>query len=482
MKFSQYTWNLYKNSPEGKAMIAYFSEASGYAMFERYCPHAAFIPEDLYNEWTENIHCYGISDCECLVSLWEAKDFYVSLITLGIRIEDMQWVRRNDFKSVLDLIQPISFCLYKFSSEYFFPYLFLCRIFELNKIADAFDIDLPKLPNRYDYKGRCMYYWELCEVVHSFRTDNGLTPEELCAFLYDFAPKCLGAYHEEMPKPSQAWFIGGRLSEKDKALKAMFWQSNPDTKKGDILIHYETYPVSAITCIEISQTDGVIDPLFRYYGSVYIGNREDIPHISLKELQSDKYFSKHPLARKNFQGVNGLALSGEDYFEILRILESKGLNTSKLPQLYAPTLPKNIVIEHERDVEVKLLEPLLNSMGWHEGENFVRQLPVHAGRGHRIFPDYALHYDNKPEGEKAKVLIKAKLYMKTNQDIENAFLQARSYAQLLSSSVIVLCDKYQLIIYERGNNFDRDRYSKFYWSELSNVDRYNELKDKLNEK
>lgn len=121
-------------------------------------------------------------------------------------------------------------------------------------------------------------------------------------------------------------------------------------------------------------------------------------------------------------------------------------------------------------------------MGWCEGKNFVRQLPVHTGRCHRIFPDYALHYDNKPEEENAKVLIEAKLYMKTNQDIEQAFLQARSYAQLLSSSVIVLCDKYQLIIYEREGFFDRDRYMKFYWSELNNVDRYNELKDKLNEK
>ena len=69
----------------------------------------------------------------------------------------------------------------------------------------------------------------------------------------------------------------------------------------------------------------------------------------------------------------------------------------------------------KRDVEVNLLEPLLNSMGWHEHKDYIRQLPIHAGRGHRIFPDYALHYNNKLEEENAKVLIEAKYYMKNNQ-------------------------------------------------------------------
>ena len=119
-------------------------------------------------------------------------------------------------------------------------------------------------------------------------------------------------------------------------------------------------------------------------------------------------------------------------------------------------------------------------MGWHECKDFIRQLPIHAGRGHRIFPDYALHYNNKPEEERASVLIEVKLYMKSNRDIEEAFLQARSYAQLLSSSVIVLCDKICLLAYEKKDNFDRNRYKRYYWTELDNPDVYNELKNKLN--
>ena len=68
---------------------------------------------------------------------------------------------------------------------------------------------------------------------------------------------------------------------------------NKDTKKGDILIHYETAPVSAITCLWIAQVEGVIDPFFHYYSNTYIGDRIEIPHISLNELKTDGYFSNH---------------------------------------------------------------------------------------------------------------------------------------------------------------------------------------------
>ena len=136
MKFNWYTWNLYKQTPAGKEKIKYFSKAEGYDLFKGYCPHANFIPNGLYNDWLESIYCYGVSDCEQPTSLNEAKLLYTSLITLGIRIEEQQWIPANDFKNMLGIIQPVSYVLSKFAPEYFFQYLFLCRIFELNKIAD----------------------------------------------------------------------------------------------------------------------------------------------------------------------------------------------------------------------------------------------------------------------------------------------------------------------------------------------------------
>lgn len=479
MKFNQYIWSLYKQSSEGKKVMNFFLKTDGYTLFKKYCPHASFVQEGFYNDWLDNIYCYGVSDSEQPISLNEAKEFYILLITQGIRIEDSQWLARDDSKQMLGYIQPISYILSRFSPDYFFPYLFLCRIFDLNRIADAFDIVLPKLPKRVDYYARCMYYWELCEVFYRFREENGLSPIELWAFLYDFALNYIGKEKLNIPQPAQAWLIGGLLYPEDTALDVKFWQSSQETKRGDILVHYETSPTSAISCVEIAQTDGVVDPLFRFYSNTYIGNRIEIPHITLKELQMDEYFSKYPLVKKNFQGVNGYPVSNEDYLELLRMVKEKGFNIDVLPKLYAPILPKNLSIKKEEDVEKQLLEPLLNSMGWYKNKDFIRQLGIKAGRGHRIFPDYTLHYDNKPGEEKAKVLIEAKLHMKNNQAIEDAFLQAKSYAQLLESSVIVLCDKYYLLVYEKRQSFERNNYKRYTWLDMENPDLFNELKNKL---
>lgn len=481
MRFSQYTWNLYKQSLDGQKAIKEFEEAKGYELLSKHCPYLTnLVTSETYEEWLELIYCYGISDCELPTSIDAAKEFYEVLITFGITVEGKQWLPHKNFKIMLRFIQPISYILNKIAPQYFFPYLFMARRFELNKIADHFDIDLPILKKKSDYKERCMYYWLLCETFYKFRKENNISHNELCALLYDFAPQCILKKGISIPQPSQAWFIGGITSTTEKSLDYLFWQANPDTKKGDILIHYEKAPISAITHIWIAQTDGIIDPLLYYYSNVGISNKIEFPHVTLKELQADEYFSKHPLVRKKFQGVNGWPMSSEDYTELLRMIKAKGFDIDTLPKLYAPTLPKNISITHERNVETQLLEPLLNSMGWYENKDFIRQLPIHAGSGHRIFPDYALHYSNKPDEEKAKVLIEAKLYMKNNQEIEEAFLQARSYAHLLESSVIVLCDKQCLIVYEKKQSFDRDNYKKYYWEELENPDLFNELKNKLN--
>lgn len=492
MKFSQYTWNLYKQTPEGQKAIKEFEEASSndtlMDLVFKYNPRIKLWLDNvkarvLIADFCEFMWCYNIEefpDKERPKTLEEAKRYYEDVISRGY-LEDRETViLRDDFNTMLNNMVWISFLMYYFSPEFYFPNIFVFRFFDLKKIADAFDIELSPTPKKPDYKARCMYYWKLCEVFYQFRTDNNLSPAELCAFLYDFAPNFTPKEKTEIPNPAQVWCIGGMISSEEKKIDTPFWQANPETKKGDILIHYETSPISAITCIWIAQADGVIDPFFHYYSNTYIGNKIDIPHISLKELQSDEYFSKHPLIRKKFQGINGWPMSSEDYTELLRMIKAKGFDIDTLPKLYAPTLPKNISIVHERDVETQLLEPLLNSMEWFEHTDFISQLPIHAGRGHRIYPDYALHYDNKPDEEKAKVLIEAKLYMKNNQDIEEAFLQARSYARLLESSVIVLCDKQCMIVYEKKESFDRDRYTKYYWGDLENPDKFNELKNKLN--
>lgn len=487
MKFNQYTWNLYKHSSEGQKAIKEFEEVpaniSMYELITKYNQaEAEFTIKENIEDCCKALWVYGFENMPKPICLQEAETAYEAFIDAGVFYgEGEPFINKGDYKIMLLANVDLSFLFYFKVPEYFIPNLFRYRLFDLNKIADTFEIDLPHIPKKSDYKSRCIYYWDLCKVFYKFRIENELSPAELCAFLYDFAPNYIQKEKAKIiPKPAQAWFIGGLISPEEKNLDFTFWQANPETKKGDILIHYETSPISAITCLWIAQTDGVIDPFFHYYSNTYISNKIDIPHITLKELQADEYFSKHSLIRKKFQGVNGWPMSSEDYSQLLRMISAKRFDVNTLPKLYAPTLPKNVSLTHERDVELQLLEPLLNSMGWHENKDFIRQLPIHAGRGHRVFPDYALHYDNTPDYERAKVLIETKFYMKNNQEIEEAFKQARSYANILESSAIVLCDKTCLIVYEKNETFDRNRYIKYYWGELENSDKFNQLKNNLN--
>ena len=84
-----------------------------------------------------------------------------------------------------------------------------------------------------------------------------------------------------------------------------FWQGNSETKKGDILVFYEKSPVKSINSVWRAQEAGVINPFFLYYSNTYIGNKQEIPPISLEELRNDTYFKNHKLVHKQFQGGSG---------------------------------------------------------------------------------------------------------------------------------------------------------------------------------
>ncbi|MGN1106948.1 MAG: hypothetical protein ACI4RH_09870, partial [Huintestinicola sp.] len=76
--------------------------------------------------------------------------------------------------------------------ELYIPYYFKYNFNILEKIADEFGIELPAIPVKKDYKGRLYYYGEICEAFYDFREEHNMSPYELCAFLYDFAPKYIG--------------------------------------------------------------------------------------------------------------------------------------------------------------------------------------------------------------------------------------------------------------------------------------------------
>lgn len=256
------------------------------------------------------------------------------------------------------------------------------------------------------------------------------------------------------------------------------WQVNIDTRPGDILVHYETSPISALTAVWRAEGNGYIDPFFHWHTCATIGRRIDIPHISLTELKEDPFFKDFPLVKKNFQGVNGFRMGADAYNRLLWMLYQKSMDISVLPKLYAPSILKDVSLHNEHDVEEKLLIPLLESFNLKYNTDYKRQMGIHVGRGHRVFPDFVIGYNEREES--ARIIIEAKFDMSTRKDIEMAFNQARSYALNLKTSILILCDKNRILIFKRhGDDFNKTKYETYAWSQMESSDCYAKFKNTL---
>lgn len=498
MMFNQYVWNIYKDSPHGKDAINLFANPD----LERW--HERFL-SDYYTEYDDFIYFVAalLHDCTSPdlpdeLNLEQAKALFADIVERGLTLsfEDGDDIITNHSELLYDL-PVISTWLYLNYPTLFIPYFFIRKFQTLTQITDTFAMQLPNVPLKRYKKQRLYYYWQINEMFIQFQEENGLSHAELCAFLYDFAPNYIQNLESnplsisQLPKPTQVWMVGGnkrdgdfdKVDQCDTGINS-FWQGNIDTKKGDIIIMYCLSPRSYIHSVWRATADGIADPFFHWFGSIYIGHGQKITPISLKQLKQDLYFSTHPLVRKNLQGVNGYSLSHMDYQRLLEMIADQDDDITVLPQLYAPDIALNHELVDEKAVETHLIEPFLTEIGYSEND-WVRQLPVRMGRGERNFPDYAFLTHSERHFEQASLLIEAKHHIVNNQQLEEAFKQVWSYGQRLSAQVLVIADKDAIWIYQKSHSgknlghFDRTHYVKKFWKELQNPDDFNQIKSIL---
>ena len=510
-------WNNYKSSDSGKEVIAEFEKLTSpeITVEELYDLACRFDPEffkntsekekeyflnlieqfdgdifDIKQEFDKQFPEGGTIDYKAisylLFSAEEEKDF-----------EDMS---QAAFKSVLGTNVFLSMILSRYFPGYYIPNFFPMQFIYIKKIAEKYDIELPRVPNRSDYKGRWLYYDEICKALNEFAIENEIQSlSELCAFLYGYEVSVIkeemeDEHNKPIPDvPDQAWIIVGNYSRGEKSMKEGFWQSNPLTSKGDILVFYEKSPVKKLNSVWTALEDGFVDPFGHYYSFSYIGNKIEIPEemaVSFSDFKDNEYFKnrekKGNFVSKNFQDVSGWQVTYDDYAEIKRMLQAKGYDISKLPSLYKPIKVGNVRIEREQDVSDQLLVPLLEQMGWKKNVDFKAEVEFNAGRGKTGFasekrPDFLLHIVETKDDIEAKVAIEVKRHMKNDKEIHANFVQGRSYAKWGEVQVLVLCDMKQILVYQRNkkNKFDENDFIKFSWKDTEDPDKYAELKKLL---
>lgn len=488
--FNEYMWQTYLNAG-GKDVVKMFEDNFTKGMTYEYyneilslhksicasknvskhvCEDLKLLKEDL----DKNNYLYG---CYPLIDLIGGsyylsdimKVFYDGLNDTGVEKPSYMF---KEFS--LGMTYYTTFLAILFP-DVFVPYYFCYNFNVLQKIAQEFDITLPDVPVKKDYEGRFFYYGEICSALWDFRLEHNMSPYELWAFLYDFAPKYIGGTDsyiiKDLPEPKSAFFIGGSkddifLDESKDVVTC--WQCDPDTRAGDMIVMYLRTPISAVDSVWRSVSIGFNDPFFYYYRCTYIANPVGVKRITQKQLQQDKILKDMPIVRKNMQGINGVELLPSQYNHLMDIAEAD------IPRLEFIVTEGNETFNREKDVENKLIIPLLKKLGYEE-DGYVQQLYIEIGNhNHALIPDFVLLPKVSKGHQSAFALIEAKLYISNQKEMEAVKTQARSYAVQLKAKYAVIADKNKVWVLTSEDDYSEDIFSAS-WDELNNADVFSKL-------
>ncbi len=481
--FNDYMWQTYLKAG-GKNVVELFErnlngnlspeyiEAIG-EFRSAYCPERRAIKEtaqqlkDLSKDLSD--HFFLLEDGEYTIK--SALEFLYN----DIKGEE-NLSAREVFARFSDSIEYITTSLAVELPDLFTPYYFKYNYTILEKIAQEFDIELPSMPTKQDHEGRFYFYGEICGAFLVFREKHGLSFCEMCAFLYDFAPKYIGGLDsyiiKDLPEPKSAFFIGG--SKGDKFLSndpdaITCWQCSPDTRAGDMIVMYMRSPVSAVDSVWRSVSIGFNDPFFFYYRCTYIARPIVIQQLPQKQLQKDEIFKNMPIVRKNMQGINGVELMPLQYNHLV---ELAGAAVPKLDFIIADSGQD---FAREKDVEDKLIKPLLAKLSYSE-EDYVQQLYIEIGNhNHALIPDFVLLPVTARGHQTAFALIEAKRSITGQKELEEVQIQARSYARQLNVTYAVIASKEKVWIYSSNDDFSKEVFSAA-WGELNNTDAFSHLR------
>lgn len=489
--FNEYQWHLYLNAG-GREVAEMFERNLTDDFSEEYAEkiselHRSYCPEKGITDGIENdllhlfsdliaeesmiddnyiLDCFFIEEGEYTIN--SALDYIFNSDN-----DNGELISKDLFK--YGLIPYMSTALTMQIPDLFVPYYFQCNFNVLEKICNEFDIDLPEIPIKRDYKGRFYYYGKLCEALLDFRNKHSMTPFEFCAFLYDYAPKVIGGIDSyiirDVPEPTSAFFIGGESNDAflsdDKDAMAC-WQCSPEAKPGDYAVMYLKTPISSVDSVWRCVSEGFIDPFAYYYRMAYIAKPKRIKRIAKDRLEKDRIFKQLSIVRKNMQGINGVELKPSEYNHLMDLAKA-----SELKLTYSQPVG-DVELLLERDVENQLIKPLLKKLKYKDTD-YVRQLHIEVGNHNTILiPDFLLLPDKTPGCQKAFAVIEAKFDIPNHKAFEDAKIQARSYARQVLAKYSVIASKDKIYISSCDDDFSNDFFVKT-WEELENPDKFSQL-------
>lgn len=505
MIVNNYFWNLYKQSSQGKTAIRHFEDlASQYCSIDFIVQTIQRYDPEIFLNSTEDEVRDSIQDFN---SYFRISSFEHEIRNSEeIREMATQFLKQFDENHLLTYFIPLSIYLYQLRPDYFIPYLFFARFQYFLQVIDDLDLDLyDKIPGEGNKQKRISFYLDICDALYKYKTENGLTSNEMCAAIYDMERH---SYDSETNADTTAyprvWWIVGRKSEKESVSKTLFFQGNKEMRKGDIAVFFErsdTYvakgtpkeinPKSAITGIWTIQSDGNIDPFFYYYRYCIISDEVKIKPIKFKTIKESPITCNIHGVSAQMQNYSGREIPKDDYLRILQLIKEcdSNFDENTLPRPYeSKTKTKDGFIpfdergdmKPEKWVEEALIIPLLREMGWDRLKvDYRQQEYLQLGRKKEISkqvqagrPDFSVF----PFGDNHKcadIVIEAKGPGEMDgKKLQEAFDQGESYASRQYAELLILADDKRLLLYTRskqGNfKFSTHPYEEYTWEALHN--------------
>lgn len=490
---NQKLWNNYKESEEYKRLVEIFNpEAEDYlTAVERVFLLAEELGDDkdprnllaVYDAIEANFVGQGFEfakfstreDFEQFVDSFEIRMYYIDgegYTQLMDGPKDIR-IRKEDYRGKASVVDSLSTFFY-FHHPYFKPVLLSTRFSVLQQNCEALGIDLPSFPKAHDYKAALMWYYDLCAVFNEFQDRYGMSDPEFCACLYGLAALLKDDVEKKpLPKPINVWLTGADREDIKSLEKSMdndsLWACNENTRRGDIVVLYGVSPNSCIHSVWRADSEGTFNPFDYYQNRTRVSEGVKVSRISLKELKDDPEFGKLPMLNNNLQGINGKRLPSWAYSALLRMIAAKGDDISRLPVLYETRDWNPGKMASERDVEEKILIPVLRDLGY-EDSDWTRQLRLKSGRKEeREIPDFVFFPHGQKQFETAPLLIEAKWVMKSEKDRNDAYRQALSYARMLQASIFGICDEERLIVYtlkSGGSSYNSPAFEA-HWAQIA---------------
>jgi hypothetical protein len=502
VKFNTFVWELYKKSERGKKAMRRFSNLTE-RFIDEWCRE---LPVELSEEDNDEVvnevsiksvdlFKAGMLNLKFVSSEAANKHLTDVLVAKGILWkldgEDESTNIELGAEEWYDYVEAYSLGFHLAQPEFFLPYNFRGKFDQLEEIHTEFGIPLPPVPGKHNKEGRGLYYISINQVWREFRLLHGLSPVEMCAFLYDFAPQFTTPLDAgDLPTPSRVWLVTGGAWDIDFVDKASAdtvktWGGNSAVRRGDILMMYLVAPRRCIDSVWRACSDGFIDPFSHYHSNVTICGRIKTEPVTYAELKEDSLLGQKSAVRAHFQGPSSkAAFTVEEYEAILKIMASKGQDIALLPRIPVSNYSPSVELLNERDIEIHLIEPFLKRLGFKESD-WVRQMPVKMGRGERNYPDYAVGAKTKRGEENAKMLLESKYQLSAHGEFTEAFYQTKSYALRLQSKIMAMAAKEGVWVFPPDNgNFDIKKSVQKSWNDLNHPDHFHEIlqligKDKI---